>query len=178
MKMKQCALGLLLAAATATQAMAQSASTPPYTPQVGPRPGDFELLLTGSGTSTNNFDNNTFGTTGSLGYFLTDSWLAGFRQTLGFGLADDSRDVWNGQSVVFIQYNLNLGRWRPYIGAFIGGVYGKGVEDDGVGGLEGGLKWYANESTFLYGGASYGPTFTEGFDEGVLQYAVGIGFNF
>jgi len=176
--MKKLVMGLALAACLGSQAMAQSASTPPYTPSVGPRAGDYEFLLSGSGTSTNNLDNNAFGATGSIGYFLTPSWLAGFRQSFGFSIIDDGDDGWAGQSVAFIQYNLNLGRWRPYIGAFVGGIYGKNVDEDGVGGLEGGLKWYANESTFLYGGASYGPTFSEGFDEGVLQYAIGVGFNF
>ncbi len=176
--MKKLLIGSLLVGALSGQAMAQGMETPPYTPNVGPRAGDYEALLSGSGASSNNFDNNTLGVTGSLGYYWTENVLFGFRQSVGFGLEDGGTDTWNGQSVFFADYVFNLGRWRPYLGVFIGGVYGKGVDDDGVAGLQGGIKWYANESTFLHGGAAYGPTFTEGFDEGVLQYTIGVGFNF
>ena len=175
--MRTLVYGMLLAAAAGSQALAQSAN-PPYTPEPGPRAGNYEVLLSGSGQSSNNFDTNTLGATGQIGWFWTDNIALGVRQSAGFGLQDDGPDVWNGRSEVFVDYNFDLGRFQPYIGAFIGGVYGKGVDDDGVGGLEGGLKWYANESTFLHGGASYGPTFSEGFDEGVLQYSIGIGFIF
>lgn len=171
-------LAALLVVASASTAMAQSATQPPYSPQVGPRAGDYEVTLSGSGSSTNDFDSNTFGATGSFGWFATDMIEPGFRQSFGFSLGDDVTDTWNGQSVVFVDFVFDLGRFRPYAGAFVGGFYGKGVEDDGIYGLEGGLKYYVNEATFVQLGASYGPSFSEAFDQAILNYTLGVGFNF
>jgi hypothetical protein len=176
--MPKLVLAALFAGAFSTQALAQAESVPPYTPEIGPRAGDYELIISGSGNSSKNFETNTFGSTVSLGWYWTENVQVGFRQSFGFGLVDGGRDIWNGRSVVAVDYVFDFGRWRPFIGAFVGGVYGKDVDDDGVGGLEAGLKWYANESTFIQGSASYGPTFTQGFDNGDFQYTVGVGFNF
>ncbi|MBK8908855.1 MAG: outer membrane beta-barrel protein [Rhodospirillales bacterium] len=173
-------LAALLVVASASTAMAQSATQPPYTPQVGPRVGDYEATLSGSGTSTNDFDNNTFGATGTIAYFFTDAIEVGLEQSIGFTVGDDDlvEDAWNGRSLVFVDYNFNLGRFRPYVGAAVGGIYGKNVDDDGLYGLRGGLKYYVSEATFLQLGASYTPTFEDAFDEAVLNYTLGVGFNF
>lgn len=176
--MKKTLVALLVGMTTASTAMAQSASEAPYTPEVGPRVGDYEVTLSGSGTSTNNFDANTFGATGTLAYFLTQTVEVGVEQSFGFGVGSETDDVWNGRSLVFADYNFDLGRFRPYVGATVGGVYGKGVDDDGVWGFRGGMKYYVSEATFAQLGAAYTPTFSQPFDKASLNYTLGIGFNF
>lgn len=175
-RISKLALAAVLACAASTQAVAQSA--PNYSPEYGPIAGDSEFFIAGSGGSTKNFDNNTFGGTASYGQYLTDNVLLSGRQSLGFGLVDDGEDSWNGSSVAAIDYVFDLGRFRPFVGVFMGAVYGKGVDFDGVAGAEGGMKWYANETTFVQLSASYGPTFTEGFSDGNFQYTLGMGLNF
>ena len=47
---------------------------PPYTAEVGPRQGDWEGFLGGTGTSNGEFNDNTIGVTGSVGYYVL-KWL-------------------------------------------------------------------------------------------------------
>ena len=166
------ALASAFVVAFGSHAMAQDS------PQYGPSEGDQEFLLSGSGGSTKSFDNNTFGATASYGYYYTDNIMLGARQTLGFGLVKNGTDSWNGSTVINADYVFDLGRWRPFVGVFVGTVYGKGVDFDGIAGGEAGLKWYANETTFVQLAASYGPTFTQGFNGGSFQYTLGMGLNF
>lgn len=175
-KISKLALATVLACAASTQAVAQSASE--YTPEFGPVAGDSEFFIAGSGGSSNDFDSHTFGATASYGEYLTNNVLLSGRQSLGFGLVDDGDDSWNGSTVAAVDYVFDLGRFRPFIGVFAGAVYGKGVDFDGVAGAEGGVKWYANKTTFVQLAASYGPTFSEGFSDGNLQYTLGMGLNF
>ena len=104
--------------------------------------------------------------------------MVGARQTIGFGLVDNGSDTWNGSTVLAADYVFDFDRWRPFVGVFVGTVYGKGIDFDGVAGGEAGVKWYANETTFVQASASYGPTFTEGFNGGSFQYTLGMGLNF
>lgn len=175
-KMRNFALASVLACAVSTPAIAQSGSDP-Y-PEYGPVAGDYEFRLSGSGGSTKSFDDNTFGGTAAIGWYWTDNIQLSVRQSGGFGLVKDGPDTWNGSSVVAADYVFDLGRWRPFVGAFIGAVYGKDVDFDGVAGGEAGVKWYANPLTFIQGDVSYGPTFTDGFNGGSFEYTLGIGFNF
>ena len=46
---------------------------------------------------------------------------------------------------------MGFARWQPYLAVNLGGIYGAGVEDDGVWGPEGGVKYFVNESTFIFG---------------------------
>jgi hypothetical protein len=162
--------------AIGSQAMAQSA--PVHVSEYGPQAGAYEFLLSGSGGSTKSFDSNTLGATGSFGKYMTDNVLLSVRQSVGLGYAVDGPDTWNGSSVGAVDYVFDLGRWRPFVGVFVGAVYGKGVDFDGVAGAEGGVKYYANKTTFIQASASYGPTFTDGFNGGNFQYTLGMGLNF
>jgi hypothetical protein len=182
--MKRTLLALPVVALMASTAMAQTVEVPPYHPDPGPYPGWWELTLAGSGTSTNSFDNNSFGAAVGIGYYLTKNVIVGFRQFVGFQLVDSTEfpgqnDTWTGTSVVSADYQFDLGRWQPFIGVGVGATYGgRDVESDGIWGPQAGLKYYVNESTFVIGQAVYGLTFDECCDDGTFNYTLGLGVNF
>ena len=177
--MKKILLALPVIALTTSAAFAQSASTPPYTPEVGPSAGDWEAKLSGSGTSTNSFDANAFGATGSIGWYATDWIEPGFQQSVAFGVGSDVKDTVAGVSSVFVDFVAPLNRWRPYVGLTLGILYGNSdIDTEGLWGFRGGVKYYVAEATFIDLGASYTPTFNEAFDDAVLNYTLGVGFNF
>lgn len=166
--------GIVLSAA----AMADSTGTPPYTPDPGPRAHDWETTLTGSGASNTDFDNNNFGMTASIGYYLTKNIVLSFKQGVNYADVGDSSFV-NGRSIFQAAYQWDFGIWQPYLGVNLGGVYGGGLEEsDGVFGPEGGLKVYVNESTFVFGAVSYEMGFQSCCNDGIIPYSLGIGFNF
>jgi hypothetical protein len=177
--MKKILYALPLIALTTSAAMAQSATTPPYTPQVGPSAGDFEVKLSGAGISNNSFDANAFGAAGSLGWYGLDWLEIGLQQNVAFGVGSDVKDQIAGTSFGFVDLVAPLNRWRPYIGATLGVLYGSNdVDTEGLWGLRGGVKYYVAEATFIDLGGSYTPTFNEAFDDAVLNYTLGVGFNF
>ena len=80
---------------------------------------------------------------GELGYFLTDKWQAGIRQSVN-GIDTDGKGVdgngsgnrWAGSTRGYIDYNFLDGTYRPYIGANLGGIYGEEVSNTGSAGLK------------------------------------------
>jgi len=165
--------------ALSTVAMAQSTGMPPYTPDPGPVAGNWEATLSGTGDSDteDGFDNSDFGFAGSIGYYLTKNIPLTFKQGVSYGDVGDSNFL-NGRSVFQAAYQWDLARWQPYLGLNLGGRYGARVEDDGVWGPEGGLKFFVNESTFVFGSISYEMLISKCCTEGVIPYALGIGFDF
>jgi len=142
--------------------------------------GDKELLLNGAGVSDNDFDNTLFSVEGSLGYFLTRNIEVGLRQSLSFSEIEDAGSAWNASTRGALDYHFDLGRWWPFIGANIGYIYGDDVAETWEAGLEGGLKFFVNNTTFVLGRVEY-QWFLEdddddGFDDGQWVYVVGIGF--
>jgi len=154
---------------------------PPYTPDPGPQAGNWEATLTGTGQSDDDFDNSAFGVTGSLGKYLTKNWLATFKQGLSLDeesdLAGDSTLV-NGRSVLQGAYQWDFAKWQPYLGMNVGYVYGATTDDEAIFGPELGLKYFVNESTFMFGNIGYEVPFDECCNEGSVPYSLGIGFTF
>ncbi|MEQ9447470.1 MAG: outer membrane beta-barrel protein [Rhodospirillaceae bacterium] len=150
----------------------------------GPRAGDWEATLSGTGTSNNDFDNHTFGISGGAGKYLTDNVLVGARQSINFTDVENGDDVTNFSTRVFADWVFDLGKWRPFIGVNFGGIYGENVNDTFAAGPEVGVKYYADRNTFVYGLAEYQFTFKDAdeadraADDGQFYYTVGIGFNF
>lgn len=150
---------------------------------VGPKVGDWEVTAAGTGASDQDFDTNTLGLTASAGQYLTPNVLVGLRQTLTYSGGDDD-SVFTGATRVFADYVFDLGRWRPYVGAGIGGVYGEGVADSFTAGPEVGVKYYADDNTFVYAQTEYQFAFQDAdeiddsFDDGGFFHVIGIGFNF
>lgn len=170
-------LSAAIALAATTAAQAQEVEF------VGPQAGEWEATISGSGSSDQDFENNTLGVTGSVGKYMTDNVVVGVRQTLNYSGSDDD-NVFTGATRVFADYVFDLGRFRPYIGAGIGGIYGEGVNDSFSAGPEVGLKYYADDNTFIYVQTEYQFTFTntddieDAYDDGGFFHAIGVGFNF
>ena len=65
---------------------------PPYEPTRGPRAGAWETTLSGSGVSTDEFDSNLIGVSGSLGYYVTKWMPVGIRQNLNLSFGENLSD--------------------------------------------------------------------------------------
>lgn len=150
---------------------------PPYTYDPGPHAGNWETTLTGTGQSDDDFDDSTFGVTGSLGYYFTKNLIATFKQGLALNDNGDSTLV-NGRSVMQGAYQFDLAKWQPYVGMNVGYLYGAGVDDEAIFGPEVGIKYFVNESTFMFGNIGYEVPFDNCCNDGTVPYSVGIGFDF
>jgi len=155
--------------------------------EVGPKVGDREFSLSGTGSSNKDFDSSSFGISGDYGWYLTGSTLAGIRQSVNFAdVAGEgfSDNFWNGSTRGFADYHFGQGAARPFVGASLGAIYGDGVKDTGIAGLETGLKYYLLSTTFIQGRAEYqflfdsGDSAEQNYDNGAWAYTFGMGINF
>ena len=144
----------------------------------------FELTLAGSGQNSSRFNGVAAGGDISIGYYLTDNFEVGIRQSVQYS------DLGGGVSLTAstraaIDYNIPLGdhnQWVPYFGANIGYDYGKSVRDTWEAAPEGGVKYFLNSSTFIFGSVEYqfffqhGGAIGNGFKDGEFIYSLGVGF--
>jgi len=149
----------------------------------GPVEGNKSFTISGSGTSDNDFDQTAYGVSADLGYYLTDKWQTGLRQSVN-GLANDNGpNEWAGSTRGYIQYNFLDHTYRPYLGVNLGGAYGESVKDTGTAGVEAGLKLYVLETTYINFGVEYSWLWEDGDDfenkanDGLYLYNIGVGFN-
>jgi len=149
------------------------------------RQGDKEFTLNGTGGNDREFRAGSVNLGASLGYFLTDEFELSVRQTASYADAgQDSRQVWNGSTRVAADWNFDLGRWRPFLGGNFGYVYGQSTSDTWEAAPEGGVKFFLNDSTFLYGQVEYQFFFKDSgnaddaFHDGQFVYSVGLGIRF
>lgn len=158
-----------------------------FAQSMGPEAGDREFTLAGTGSSDKDFDNSNFGISADIGWFTTEHLVWGIRQSVNYADVqgeDLTDDFWNGSTRGYVDYHFLSDAWQPFVGASLGGIYGDGVKDTGIFGLEGGLKYYALEDTFILARAEYQFFFSSGddvqdnFDNGAWQYVFGVGFNF
>lgn len=151
---------------------------PPYTAEVGPRQGDWEAFIGGSGTSAEKFDSNAIGVDGSIGYYVLKFLPVSLRQSFLADFGKHVNDNFQYSTTGAIDLQAPLGRFQPFIGGF--GGYAYGANYSWVTGPEAGIKFYINESTFLQGLFQYGLIADKNFevDNGVAVYSTGIGFNF
>lgn len=131
------------------------------------------------------FDASFGGVAFSYGQYLNQTLLVGLRQSVNYSNPDVGGTQWNGSTRVFIDHHFaTRGNWRPFVGANFGGVYGDSVRDTWAAGIEGGVKFYVQERTFIAATVEYGWLFehAEGinnrFDDGQLNWSIGVGFNF
>ena len=151
---------------------------------VGPSAGSWEFTFGGTGVSDNELDNTQLSFDGSAGYYMTRNLLLDVRQGIAFEDIGDN-NVLSTRVAVDYHFDLdNAGRWRPFVGGNIGGIYGSAVNDSGIAGVEAGLKWYVKNETFLFGRGEYAWSFDSGndvddnFEDGQFLYTFGIGMNF
>jgi hypothetical protein len=144
--------------------------------------GDWELTLSGNGANGPDFDAVSFAVNGSVGYFFTDQFEAGLRQTIGF--SDQGPSTLNGSTRVFVDYHFDMDQWQPYVGANLGYAYGDAVSDTFFAAPEGGVKYFVNDTTFVFFSVEYQFFFDEAeeadeeFSDGQFLYGLGIGFRF
>lgn len=137
--------------------------------------GDWEMLIAGSGFSDDDFDTTSLAVNVSIGYFFNDNLEAGVRQGVSFVDTDTAGSDFAGSTTGFVDYHFDLDRWQPFVGAFIGYAYGDGVDDDGVWGPEGGVKYFVNSTTFIAFFVQYLIPFDNDNDES-FAYNLAVGF--
>ena len=142
-----------------------------------PEAGDFEVTLSGSGTSSKGFDSTAFGIAGSFGWFWTDNIEIGVRKSAAIADSEDDTD-YAGSIRAFVDYHFDLGKVQPFVGFSLGAEYGDNVNDNFILGPEVGLKYFVKPKTFLFGQAAYQFNVDEDPDDGSFFYTVGMGFNF
>src|SRR5206468_3317528 len=94
------------------------------------------------------------GGTGSVGYFFTPNIELGVRQgvqysDIGTGSSGHGSSL-QLETDVPLDYHFDLGRWQPFVGVNIGYIYGDAVHNTFEAGPEAGVKWFANDTTFVY----------------------------
>ncbi len=141
--------------------------------------GDKEILLNGAGVSENDFDSNAFSIEGSFGYFFTKNFEGALRQSLNLNSVEGSGSSWNGNTRGALDYHLDMGRFWPFVGGNVGYTYGDDIADTWTVGLEGGLKFFVNATTFVMGRIEYDWLLNDkddAFSDATWVYVVGIGF--
>lgn len=151
----------------------------------GPDDGDWELSLGANGNSDKEFDSGGFSFGGSLGYFLTEGFELGVRQSISYFDAEDTESAFAGTTRGFLDYNIDLDRFRPFLGVNAGYRYGNGaIDETGIAAPEVGVKFFALEKTFLMASMEYQFFFEDvddaddNFDDGQFVYGLAVGFNF
>jgi Outer membrane protein beta-barrel domain len=178
--------GLVLLALTAAPGLVLGESSM-SNETTGAVAGEKEITLSGTGSSDRNIDAGSFGMSGDLGWYITDQFVAGVRQSVSYASVEgDSNkdDFWNGATRGYVDYHFSDSAFRPFLGASLGGFYGDGISDSGFAGVEAGAKYYVLPKTFLLGRAEYQWFFRDtddadnNFDDGAWAYTVGLGYNF
>ncbi|HEV2293737.1 MAG TPA: hypothetical protein VGR35_07765 [Tepidisphaeraceae bacterium] len=137
--------------------------------------GDWEVLIAGSGSSSDDFDNTALSVGFSVGYFFNDNLEAGIRQTVAFSDTEGGGSDFAGSTTAFLDYHFDMDNWQPFVGAFVGYAYGDAVDEDGVWGPEGGVKYFVNSTTFV----AFTVQYVIGFDsdtEEFFNYQLSVGW--
>ncbi len=173
---------LAAAAASAAAAIAQT-----QTSMIDPmrRAGDREFTIGGSGASNTDFDDSFGGANLSFGWYSNETQAWVIRQSINYSNPDIGGTTWNGATrLAFDQHLWGRGALRPFLGVNVGRVYGDSVNDTWAAGLEGGFKLYVQTRTFVYAMGEYGWFFDRArdvedrFNDGQINWSVGLGFNF
>ena len=140
--------------------------------------GNWELTLAGQGSNDQDFRTYQASVQGSLGYFLSKELEVGVRQQISWA---DGGSAWGGTTRGFVDYHFDLDRLWPFVGLSAGYIYGSGDDggdDQWVGGLEVGAKYFLNSTTFVMAVAGYDFALCEGLDEGGFTYSLALGVKF
>jgi hypothetical protein len=144
--------------------------------------GDKEALLNMTGVSSSDFDSTIFSINGSLGYFFTNNIEGSVRQGVSLTNIENQGSTWKGSTTVAGDYHFDYGRLWPFVGATFGANYGgDNVPETWLLGIEGGVKFFVNSTTFIDGmiGFDWFLNNDEGaFENGQWVYTIGIGFKF
>ena len=153
----------------------------------GPVAGEQEITLSGTGSSDRNLDTGSFGMSGDLGWYASDQFVFGVRQSLVYANVDRAStkdDSWSGATRGYVDYHFSDTAFRPFLGASLGGIYGDGITGSGFAGVGAGAKYYVLPKTFVLGRAEYHWFFRKtrqvgnNFDDGAWAYTIGLGYHF
>ncbi len=179
-------------------ALAQTSATPTAEPAATDRPGFWgttaayttipgtrEFTIGASGATNKDLDDSFGGVAFSFGQYINETLMVGLRQSLNYNNPDVGGTEYNGSTKIAIDQHLTAhGIVRPFIGANFGRIYGDSVRDTWAAGLEAGAKFYVQERTFIVATVEYGWLFQHSdsidntFDDGQLNWSIGVGFNF
>ena len=146
------------------------------------RQGDWEFRLAGSAENSVDFDGLFASVFGTAGYFVTDQFEAGLRQSFFYSDVGGPGSSQSGQTSIFADWHFMdpTQALRPFVGVQIGYQYGD-AEDIWLGGPEGGLKYFVDENWFVFFEVAYLFFFEDvdaaddAFDDGKFVWGVGIG---
>jgi hypothetical protein len=182
----KCLAALLLAPALAWAQPQTSPPRPTYDfTNFRPEAGQHEFTLGGSGGSNRHFNDSFGGVSASYGTYLNEQWMWAVRQTLNYTNPDGGSRTWSGSTRVAFDFHFpTQGRMLPFVGASFGRIYGSSLRDTWTAGLEGGVKYYVQPRTFVFGMAEYNWLFRRtrdidrNFGDGAILWSAGVGFNF
>jgi len=125
-------------------------------------------------------DGNWVGGNLTGNYFLTDSISVGGEQAAFYTFGQNSgySEGVGGRSVASVDYHLGRGsagflsRFTPYVGANVGGVYGRGLKDSFVYGPEIGFRVWGVDAKVAY------DIRDSGLDESIIAATLGWKFGF
>lgn len=147
-----------------------------------PGAGDWEFTLGAQGVNDKDFDNGAASLGTSFGYMFNEVFQVSLRQNVTYSDFGDSD--WNGSTRVAADFHLPMGRFRPFLGANFGWVYGDSIDDTLAAAPEVGFKYYIHDDAFIMGIAEYQFFFEDAgdaddaFDDGQFVYGLGIGLRF
>jgi hypothetical protein len=131
--------------------------------------GDSTFTLSGTGSGDKDLNDASGAAEFSLSTFATKELEIGLRQAAFYS------DGFSGSTSAFVDFNIPLGQFVPFVGLSTGFSYGEDVDDGWTIGPEAGLKYFIAEDVFLFARAAYGFDATEGFSDGGFSYGLGIG---
>ncbi len=143
---------------------------------------DWELSLSASGSTPGGGDDFVMGGNVSIGYFLTDNIELSLIQ--GFGYSDTTEDHWSGSTTGEVDYNLPLNdKWTLFAGGFVTANYGDGVTGNQAGGPDGGVKFFVNPDTTIFGKVMWALPFQDNnnddgdvIERSTINYQIGVSF--
>ncbi len=151
----------------------------------GPRAGAQEVTIGGSGFANRRLNDSAGGINASYGWYLNDTLLFAVRQGLSYSNPAGGDSSWTGTTRLALdQHLMPRGAFRPFVGVNFGGQYGRNTNDTFAAGLEGGVKLYVQQNTFVYAMADYSWAFRRArnvdnnFRDGGFAWTLGLGYNF
>jgi hypothetical protein len=167
----------------------------PAVSHAGAKAGDWILQLEGAGANNKEFNTGDVAAQASVGYFLTDQAELSLRQAAGYAFAKNggssalaadasilnptaaNGNTFTGATQLAFDWNIAMGNWVPFIGANVGLAYGDNhTKTVWEAGPEAGVKYYVNQTTYIYVEAEWDFTFASHMPgNSEFLYALGLG---
>lgn len=146
--------------------------------------GEWDLQLAGSANNGPDFDGTAISAAIAAGYFFTDELSLRVKQSVTFEDFSGGGNL-NGSTGLGLLYHFQVDdQLYPYVGANLGYAYGDAVNDSFFAGPEAGVKYFVNDSTYIFLGVEYqfffdkGDSVSNAVSNGQFIYQLGVGFTF